>query len=249
MKLGLSVVESVPQARKVEVAILGPGVDANLPRDREGNGESRVSVGVRAGIESEQSSNSDEEATPSGGLDRYLLKTLATKLRHGALELGHRLLPDGHLLVEDILIRHPGFAGYSLPDIHKLIKVDVDKRFTLIKNTDSDVEVDTTLVEEASDEEIVTVCQPYQGSTCPTPVVDGGMTDNYEKGHTSLTFWTLPQRGAIDRKATTEDNSPIYKETVIIVESFFDKESSLSLGVTFKADNVGTRYFNLQPPQ
>ncbi|CAC5425798.1 TRPT1 [Mytilus coruscus] len=139
MKLVISVVESVPQAREAEVAILGHGVGANLPRDREGNGKStcRVSVEVRAEIESEQCSNSDREATPSGGLDRYLLKSLANILRHGALELGHRLLPGGYLLMAEILKKHLGFAGYSLPDIHKLIKVDVDRSFTLIKDTDS----------------------------------------------------------------------------------------------------------------
>ncbi|CAC5387880.1 TRPT1 [Mytilus coruscus] len=280
-----------------------------------------------------------QAATPSGGLDCYLLKSLANILRHGALELGNRLLPGGYLLVEEILKRHLGFAGYSLSDIHKLIEVDVNKMFTLIRDTDSgcwkiranqghslvvdtpdipllekheeldftvltadqegpvanivrkpigailaleeshshhevaaprektmasdeeaqeswdstsDVDEYTTLVEEASD----TVCQPYQGSMCPTPVVDGGMTDNYGKGHTSLTLVDPSSTGAIDRKATTENNSAIYKEAVIIVESFFDKESSsinperpsLSLGSLFKADNIGTRYFNLQSP-
>ncbi|CAC5425267.1 unnamed protein product [Mytilus coruscus] len=45
----------------------------------------------RAEIESEQSSNSDEEATPSGGFDHYLLKkTLAYILMHGALKLGNK---------------------------------------------------------------------------------------------------------------------------------------------------------------
>ncbi|CAC5379638.1 unnamed protein product [Mytilus coruscus] len=97
MKLGLLVVESVPQARVAEVAIMSPGVDANLPRDREGNGESRVSVEVRAESESGQSSISEEEATPSGRLDRNLLNTLANILRHGDLELGHKLLPGGYL--------------------------------------------------------------------------------------------------------------------------------------------------------
>ncbi|CAG2240974.1 TPT1 [Mytilus edulis] len=134
MKLGLSVVESVPQGRVAEVAIVGPEVGA---RDREGNREPRVSVKVRAEIESEQCSNSDIEATPSGRLDCYLLKCLANILRHGALELDHSLLPGGFLLVEEILKRDPGFAGYSLQDIHKLIKVDVDRRFTLIKDPDS----------------------------------------------------------------------------------------------------------------
>ncbi|CAC5415316.1 unnamed protein product [Mytilus coruscus] len=57
-QMGLSVVESVPQNR---VAV----------RDREGNGDSRVSVEVRAEIESEQFSNFDEEAIQSGGIDRY----------------------------------------------------------------------------------------------------------------------------------------------------------------------------------
>ncbi|CAC5402631.1 TRPT1 [Mytilus coruscus] len=122
---------------EIATSILGPGVDANLPWDREGNGESRMSVEVRAEIESEQSSNSDEEATPSGGLDHYLLKTLAYILRQGALKLGNRRLSGGYLFVEEILKGHPGLAGYSLPDIHKLVKVDVDKRFTLIRDTDS----------------------------------------------------------------------------------------------------------------
>ncbi|VDI79335.1 Hypothetical predicted protein [Mytilus galloprovincialis] len=101
------------------------------------NREPRVSVKVRAEIESEQCFNSDKEATPSGGLDCYLLKCLWNILGHGAPELDHSLLPGGYLLVEEILKRDPGFAGYSLPDIHKLIKVDVDRRFTLIKDSDS----------------------------------------------------------------------------------------------------------------
>ncbi|CAC5408184.1 unnamed protein product [Mytilus coruscus] len=112
-------------------------------------------------------------------------------------------------------------------------------------------EADTTLVQEASDEEIVTVCQQYRG---PTPVADRGMTDNIEKGQIDRKA-TGSSTGAIDRKATTENNSSIYKGTVIIVESLLDKESasvnpenpSLSLGSLFKADNVGTKYFNLQP--
>ncbi|CAC5424915.1 TRPT1 [Mytilus coruscus] len=137
MKLGLLVVESVPQARVAEVAIMSPGVDANLPRDREENGESRVSVEVRAESESGQCPISEEEATPSGRLDCNLLNTLANILRHGDLELGHKLLPGGYLFVEEILKGHPGFAGYSLPDIHKLVKVDVDKRFTLMRDIDS----------------------------------------------------------------------------------------------------------------
>ncbi|CAG2208773.1 unnamed protein product [Mytilus edulis] len=287
MKLGLSVVESVPQGRVAEVAIVGPEVGA---RDREGNREPRVSVKVRAEIESEQCSNSDKEATPSGGLDCYLLKCLWNILGHGAPELDHSLLPGGYLLVEEILKRDPGFAGYSLPDIHKLIKVDVDRRFTLIKDSDSgcwkiranqgyslmvdtpaislvekcevpqgnlvtaalltgdqegsvanimrkpigailavenhssiqkvaattettlasdeeaqeswdstsDSEAHTTLVEGASDEKIVTVF--------PTPVVDGGMTDNTENSHTSLTFEDPSSTGETDRKAATESN-------------------------------------------
>ncbi|CAG2201892.1 unnamed protein product [Mytilus edulis] len=134
MKLGLSVVESVPQGRVAEVAIVGPEVSA---RDREGNREPRVLVKVRAEIDSEQCSNSDKEANPSDGLDCYLLKCLWNILWHSARELDHSLLPGGYLLVEEILKRDPGFAGYSLPDIHKLIKVDVDRRFTLIKDSDS----------------------------------------------------------------------------------------------------------------
>ncbi|CAC5424771.1 TRPT1 [Mytilus coruscus] len=102
-----------------------------------GNREPSVSVKVKAEIESEQCSNLNKEATPSGRLDCYLLKCLANILRHGALELDHSFLPGGYLLVEEILKSHPGFAGYSLPDIQKLIKVDVDRMFTLIKDTDS----------------------------------------------------------------------------------------------------------------
>ncbi|CAG2211784.1 EAAT2 [Mytilus edulis] len=81
--------------------------------------------------------NSDKEATPSGGLDCYLLKCLWNILGHGAPELDHSLLPGGYLLVEEILKGTQAFDGYSLPDIHKLIKVDVDRRFTLIKDSDS----------------------------------------------------------------------------------------------------------------
>ncbi|VDI54996.1 Hypothetical predicted protein [Mytilus galloprovincialis] len=232
-------------------------------------------------------------ATPSGGLDCYLLKCLVNILRHGAPELDHSLLPGGYLLVEEILKRDPGFARYSLPDIHKLIKVDVDRRFTLIKDSDSgcwkiranqgyslmvdtpaiplvekcevpqgnlvtlalltgdqegpvanimrkpigailasentssiqkvaattettlasdeeaqeswdstsDGEAHTTLVEGASDEKIVTVF--------PTPVVDGGMTDNTENSHTSLTFEDPSSTGETDRsKAAQQESQP-----------------------------------------
>ncbi|CAC5404163.1 TRPT1 [Mytilus coruscus] len=449
MKLGLLVVESVPQARVAKVDIMSPGVDANLPRDREGNEESRVSVEVRAESESGQSSISEEEATPSGRLDRNLLNTLANILRHGDLELGHKLLPGGYLFVEEILKGHPGFAGYSLPDIHKLVKVDVDKRFTLMRDIDSgswkirakqghslvvvtpdtplveknevlqgyhyttmaswghikeeglrkigrqyiplvnkvpnsfkphwEVEVqidvqraqaegykffwspkgsvlcpgnqegiilptyviqalhldsgeeldlgnlvtpalltgdqessvaniererigailameeshslhqvaaptettlasdeeaqeswdstsegeaDTTLVEEASDE---TVCQRY---LWPTPVVYGGMTDNIEKGPTSLIFVDPSSTGEIDRKATgfttgefdrkatTERNIPLYKGTVIIDKSPVSQKSASvhteshnsRWGSLFKAENLGARYCNLPTP-
>ncbi|CAC5375596.1 unnamed protein product [Mytilus coruscus] len=114
MKLGLSVVESVSQGRVAEVPIVGSGVGA---RDKDGNREPSVSVKVKAEIESKQCSNSNKEATPSGRLDCYLLKCLANILRHGALELDHSFLPGGYLLVEEILKSHPGFAGYSLPDI------------------------------------------------------------------------------------------------------------------------------------
>ncbi|CAG2199405.1 unnamed protein product [Mytilus edulis] len=299
MKLGLSVVESVPQGRVAEAAIVGPGVGA---RDREGNREPRVLV----------------KATTSGGLDCYLLKCLWNILGHGAPELDHSLLPGGYLLVEEILKRDPGFDGYSLPDIHKLIKVDVDRRFTLIKDSDSgcwkiranqgyslmvdtpaipleekcevpqgnlftaalltgdqegsvanimrepigtifavenhssiqkvaatiettlasdkeaqeswdstsDGEAHTTLVEGASDEKIVTVF--------PTPVVDGGMTDNTENSHTSSLLRTIPQREK-QQKAT---------ESVYINPESPD----LGLGLLFKTDNVGTRYFNQQQP-
>ncbi|CAC5419268.1 SFRS7 [Mytilus coruscus] len=134
LKLGLSVVESVSQGRVAEVAIVGSGVGA---RDKDGNREPSVSVKVKAEIESEQCSNSNKEATPSGRLDCYLLKCLANILRHDALELDHSFLPGGYLLMEEIIKSHPGFAGYSLPDIQKLIKVDVDRMFTLMKDTDS----------------------------------------------------------------------------------------------------------------
>ncbi|CAG2190796.1 unnamed protein product [Mytilus edulis] len=327
MKLGLSVVESVPQGRVAEAAIVGPGVGA---RKREGNREPRVLVKVRAESESEQCSNSDKE----------VLKCLWNILGHGAPELDHSLLPGGYLLVEEILKRDPGFAGYSLPDIHKLIKVDVDRRFTLIKDSDSgcwkiranqgyslmvdtpaiplvekcevpqgnlvtaalltgdqegsvanimrkpigailavenhssiqkvaattettlasdeeaqeswdstsDGEAHTTLVEGASDEKIVTVF--------PTPVVDGGMTDNTENSHTSLTFEDPSSTGETDRKAATESNSPLNNEKVITFKSAVNKESvyinpespDLGLGLLFKTDNVGTRYFNQQQP-
>ncbi|CAG2227389.1 unnamed protein product [Mytilus edulis] len=337
MKLGLSVVESVPQGRVAEVAIVGPEVSA---RDREGNREPRVSVKVRAEIDSEQCSNSDKEATPSDGLDCYLLKCLWNILGHSARELDHSLLPGGYLLVEEILKRDPGFAGYSLPDIHKLIKVDVDRRFTLIKDSDSgcwkiranqgyslmvdtpaiplvekcevpqgnlvtaalltgdkegsvanimrkpigailavenhssiqkvaattettlasdeeaqeswdstsDSEAHTTLVEGASDEKIVTVF--------PTPVVDGGMTDNTENSHTSLTFEDPSSTGETDRKAATESNSLLNNKKVITFKSPVNQESvyinpespDLGLGLLFKTDNVGTRNFNQQQP-
>ncbi|CAG2239076.1 unnamed protein product [Mytilus edulis] len=327
MKLGLSVVESVPQGRVAEAAIVGPGVGA---REGEGNREPRVLVKVRAESESEQCSNSDKE----------VLKCLWNILGHGAPELNHSLLPGGYLLVEEILKRDPGFAGYSLPDIHKLIKVDVDRRFTLIKDSDSgcwkiranqgyslivdtpaiplvekcevpqgnlvtvtlltgdqegsvanimrkpigailavdngssiqkvaattettlasdeeaqeswdstsDGEAHTTLVEGASDEKIVTVF--------PTPVVDGGMTDNTENSHTSLTFEDPSSTGETDRKAATESNSPLNNEKVITLKSAVNKESvyinpespDLGLGLLFKTDNVGTRYFNQQQP-
>ncbi|CAG2205866.1 unnamed protein product [Mytilus edulis] len=327
MKLGLSVVESVPQGRVAEAAIVGPGVGA---REGEGNREPRVLVKVRAESESEQCSNSDKE----------VLKCLWNILGHGAPELDHSLLPGGYLLVEEILKRDPGFAGYSLPDIHKLIKVDVDRRFTLIKDSDSgcwkiranqgyslivdtpaiplvekcevpqgnlvtvtlltgdqegsvanimrkpigailavdndssiqkvaattettlasdeeaqeswdstsDGEAHTTLVEGASDEKIVTVF--------PTPVVDGGMTDNTENSHTSLTFEDPSSTGETDRKAATESNSPLNNEKVITFKSAVNKESvyinpespDLGLGLLFKTDNVGTRYFNQQQP-
>ena len=336
MKLGLSVVESVPQGRVAEAAIVGPGVGA---RDREGNREPRVLVKVRAEMESEQCSNSDKEATPSGGLDCYLLKCLWNILGHGAPELDHSLLPGGYLLVEEILKRDPGFDGYSLPDIHKLIKVDVDRKFTLIKDSDSgcwkiranqgyslmvdtpaipleekcevpqgnldtlalltgdqegpvanivrgpngailaiennssiqkvaaptettsasdeeaqeswdstsDSEAHTTLVEGANDEKIVTVF--------PTPVVDGGMTDNTENSH-SPPIEDPSSTGETDRKAATESNSPLNNEKVITFKSPFNQESvyinpespDLGLGLLFKTGNVGTRYFNQQKP-
>ncbi|CAC5374635.1 TRPT1 [Mytilus coruscus] len=127
-----------------------------------------MSVEVRAEIESEQCSSSDKEATHSGGLDCYLSKSLANILRHGALELDHRLLPGGYLLVEEILKKHPGFAGYSLPDIHKLIKVDVDRSFTLIKDTDSGcwkirANQGYSLVGDTPDIPLVEKCEVPQG--------------------------------------------------------------------------------------
>ncbi|CAC5425165.1 unnamed protein product [Mytilus coruscus] len=110
----------------------------------------------------------------------------------------------------------------------------------------SDGEADTTMVEEASDEEIVTVCQRYQESTCPTPVVDGGMTDNIKKGNASLTFVDPSSTGEIDRKATTESNSPLYKGTVFTVQSSVSHKSASinpespgsGLGLLFKTDNI-----------
>ncbi|CAG2219824.1 unnamed protein product [Mytilus edulis] len=100
----------------------------------------------------------------------------------------------------------------------------------------SDGEAHTTLVEGASDEKIVTVF--------PTPVVDGGMTDNTENSHTSLTFEDPSSTGETDRKAATESNSPVNKESVYINPESPD----LGLGLLFKTDNVGTRYFNQQQP-
>ncbi|CAG2219052.1 unnamed protein product [Mytilus edulis] len=241
-------------------------------------------------------------------------------------------------MVEEILKRDPGFDGYSLPDIHKLIKVDVDRRFTLIKDSDSGCwkiranqgyslmvdtpaipleekcevpqgnlftaalltgdqegsvanimrepikaifavenhssiqkvaattettlasdeeaqeswdftshgEANTTLVEGVSYEKIVTVF--------PTSVVDGGMTDNTENSHTSLTFEYSSSTGETDRKAATEINSPLNNEKVITFKSPVNQESvyinpqspDLGLGLLFKTDNVGTRYFNQQ---
>ncbi|CAC5370108.1 PABPC [Mytilus coruscus] len=82
MKMGIPVVESGPQARVFD-GYIGSREKFLHKIDRE-NVEYRVSVEVRAEIESEQSSNSDEEATHSGGLDSYLLKTLTNILRHGA---------------------------------------------------------------------------------------------------------------------------------------------------------------------
>ncbi|CAG2184440.1 unnamed protein product [Mytilus edulis] len=124
------------------------------------------------------------------------------------------------------------------------------------ENWDStlDSEADATVVDGASDEKIVTVCPQYQDSTCPTPVVDGKMIENTKKEIDRKVKGS--STGAIDRKATTENNSPINKGTVISVESLCDKESasvnpenlSLSLGSLFKADTVGTRYCNLQTP-
>lgn len=72
---------------------------------------------------------------------------------------------------------------------------------------------------------IYIVCQLYQGSLCPSPG-DGGMTENYEMGHTSLTFVDLSSTGEVIRKATAVNNSLIYKETVIIEEFLCDKEST-----------------------
>ncbi|CAG2218481.1 unnamed protein product [Mytilus edulis] len=286
-------------------------------------------AGVRAEIDSEQCSNSDKEANPSDGLDCYLLKCLWNILGHSARELDHSLLPGGYLLVEEILKRDPGFAGfagYSLPDIHKLIKVDVDRRFTLIKDSDSgcwkiranqgyslmvdtpaiplvekcevpqgnlvtaalltgdkegsvanimrkpigailavenhssiqkvaattettlasdeeaqeswdstsDSEAHTTLVEGASDEKIVTVF--------PTPVVDGGMTDNTENSHTSLTLRTLPQREKLtekqQQKATLLSTRNLYtliQKAPIWDWGYFSKQIMLALGISISS--------------
>ncbi|CAC5375600.1 unnamed protein product [Mytilus coruscus] len=118
----------------------------------------------------------------------------------------------------------------------------------------SDGEADTTLEEGSSDEKIVIVCPQYQDSTCPTPAVDTGMTDNTEKSHTSLTFVDPSSTGKIDRKAATESNSLLNKETVITFNSSLIQESvyinpespDLGLGLLFKADSVVTRCFKLQ---
>ncbi|CAG2191367.1 unnamed protein product [Mytilus edulis] len=59
--------------------------------------------------------------------------------------------------------------------------------------------VHTTLVEGANDEKIVTVF--------PTPVVDGGMTDNTENSH-SPPIEDPSSTGETDRKAATESNNP-----------------------------------------
>ncbi|VDI13790.1 Hypothetical predicted protein [Mytilus galloprovincialis] len=115
-------------------------------------------------------------------------------------------------------------------------------------NSTSDGEAHTTLVEGASDEKIVTVF--------PTPVVDGGMTDKTENSHTSLTFEDPSSTGETDRKAATESNSPLNNEKVITFKSPVNQESvyinpespDLGLGLLFKTDNVGTRYFNQQQP-
>ncbi|CAG2255749.1 unnamed protein product [Mytilus edulis] len=112
----------------------------------------------------------------------------------------------------------------------------------------SDAKVHSTLVEGAIDEKIVTVF--------PTPVVDEGVTDNTENSHTSLTFEDPSSTGETDRKAATESNSPLNNEKVITFKSPVNQESvyinpespDLGLGLLFKTDNVGTRYFNQQQP-
>ncbi|CAC5402630.1 unnamed protein product [Mytilus coruscus] len=155
-------------------------------------------------------------------------------------------------------------AILTMEESHSLHEVAAPTETTLASDegaqeswdSTSDGEADTTLVEEASDEEIVTVCQRYQESTCPTPVVDGGMTDNIKKGNASLTFVDPSSTGEIDRKATTESNSPLYKGTVITVQSSVcHKSASINpespgsgLGLLFKTDNIGARYSNLQTP-
>ncbi|CAC5396500.1 unnamed protein product [Mytilus coruscus] len=97
---------------------------------------------------------------------------------------------------------------------------------------------------------------------------DGGMTDNIEKGPTSLIFVDPSSTGEIDRKATgfttgefdrkttTERNIPLYKGTVIIDKSPVSQKSASvhtespnsSWRSLFKAENIGARYCNLPTP-
>ncbi|VDI25847.1 Hypothetical predicted protein [Mytilus galloprovincialis] len=224
---------------------------------------------------------------------------------HGAPELDHSLLPGGYLLVEEILKRDPGFAGYSLPDIHKLIKVDVDRRFTLIKDSDSgcwkiranqgySLMVDTPAIP------LVEKCEVPQGNLVTAALLTGdqeGSVANIMRkpigailaveNHSSIQkvaattettlasdeeaqeSWdstsdiihpsllrTLPQREKLTEKAATESNSPLNNEKVITFKSPVNQESvyinpespDLGLGLLFKTDNVGTRYFNQQQP-
>ncbi|CAC5424916.1 unnamed protein product [Mytilus coruscus] len=94
------------------------------------------------------------------------------------------------------------------------------------------------------------------------------MTDNTEKGPTSLIFVDPSSTGEIDRKATgfttrefdrkaiTERNIPLYKGTVIIDKSPVSQKSASvhtespnsRWGSLFKAENIGTRYCNLPTP-
>ncbi|CAC5375595.1 unnamed protein product [Mytilus coruscus] len=184
-------------------------------------------------------------------------------------------VPQGNLVAPALLtgdqegpvaniMREPIDAIFPIENSSSIHKVAAPTETTLACDEEaqeswdstSDGEADTTLEEGSSDEKIVIVCPQYQDSTCPTPVVDTGMTDNTEKSHTSLTFVDPSSTGEIDRKAATESNSLLNKETVITFNSSVIQESvyinpespDLGLGLLFKADSVVTRCFKLQRP-